>query len=410
VALAAVARDLDVHLHAGHVAAIDGAGASLALADGTRVGFDAALVAVGARPLPWLEGALTFTGPAETAAFGRVLARIEAGVLTRLAFVAPGDPCWTLPMYELALLTASRIADAGLGEVELTVVTPEPAPLAALGPGATRLLRDELVDRGIRLRAEASALAFADGRLRLSSGEELEADAVVALPRLVGPEIAGLPSDDQGFVLVDDRFHALVPADVYAVGDGAAYPLKQGGIAAQQADLAAEWIAAGLGVPLQPRPFEPRLRAILLTGVAPMYMRSRAGADAARGPELSADTLWWPPVKIAGRRLAPYLAEGRDGEAKVLRERRPGSPDPTVEHARREALELGLELADADADAGDFDSALAWLEIVEQIDGALPEAYAEKRPQWRSRAAAPPDRVAGRREEITSTGPSAPRT
>jgi hypothetical protein len=92
---------------------------------------------------------------------------------------------------------------------------------------------------------------------------------------------------------------------VYAVGDMTNFPLKQGGIAAQQADAAAEAIAARAGAPLDPTPFRPVLRGLLLTGMAPRYLRSEAGATRS---EVDAEALWWPPAKIVGRFPAPFLA------------------------------------------------------------------------------------------------------
>jgi sulfide:quinone oxidoreductase len=85
-----------------------------------------------------------------------------------------------------------------------------------------------------------------------------------------------------------------------------AFPVKQGGIASQQADAAAEWIAALAGVEIEPRPFRPVLRGLLLTGLSPRFLRS----DVLDGSsEVDMEPLWWPPGKIAGRYLAPFLAE-----------------------------------------------------------------------------------------------------
>ena len=56
--------------------------------------------------------------------------------------------------------------------------------------------------------------------------------------------------------------------DVFAAGDIANFPIKQGGLAAQQADAAAEAIAAEAGAQVDPQPFKPVLRGILLTGLS----------------------------------------------------------------------------------------------------------------------------------------------
>ncbi len=79
-------------------------------------------------------------------------------------------------------------------------------------------------------------------------------------------------------------------------------------MAAQQADAAAESIAARAGASVDPRPFRPVLRGLLLTGAEPRYMRSEVSGGQDVDSEVSDHILWWPPGKIAGRYLAPALA------------------------------------------------------------------------------------------------------
>jgi sulfide:quinone oxidoreductase len=135
------------------------------------------------------------------------------------------------------------------------------------------------------------------------------ADAVVALPRLDGIPIPGIPADAHHFVPVaaDGRIRGL--EDVFAAGDLTTFPIKQGGVAAQQADAVAEAIAARAGVPITPEPFRPTLRALLLTGALPAFLRSELSADREATSTVATSPLWWPPGKIATRYLGPYLAE-----------------------------------------------------------------------------------------------------
>ena len=96
-------------------------------------------------------------------------------------------------------------------------------------------------------------------------------------------------------------------SDVYAVGDMADHPLKQGGLAAQQGDIVAHAIAARLdGVPPEPPP-EAILRALLFTGEAPLWLRNPPGPPDPRPGGHDPLSLWWPPHKIVGTHLAPYL-------------------------------------------------------------------------------------------------------
>ncbi len=77
------------------------------------------------------------------------------------------------------------------------------------------------------------------------------------------------------------------------------------GVAAEHADLVAEEIASRMGVAIIPTTPAPTLRGTLLTGLAPLYLRTQL-ASAGSAEEVAAKPLWWPPEKIAGRYLAPY--------------------------------------------------------------------------------------------------------
>jgi sulfide:quinone oxidoreductase len=386
--LAAVAAEHGAQLHVASLEAVEPDSGRIALSGGATLLYDSLIVAVGARRCAWLPGALPFTGAADVSSFRELLAQLERGDLSRVAFAAPAGISWTLPAYELALLTASWVADRHLTGIELAIVTPEEQPLAVFGPTASRALRDLLADRGIRLRVNVTAENFGPGALRLASGKTLEADRVVALPKLEGPHLSGLPADDWGFIEIDDYARVAGLDDVYAAGDGTAFPIKQGGIATQQADAAVETIAARLGAGVKPSAFRPLLRGMLLTGVAPVYLRAGVTGTSADHDELAANPLWWPPTKIAGRYLGPYLAEtARRGEGSPLEDRPMSSDDPReVQAGHREARELALTFALADANSEDYRSALRWLDVVEQLDGTLPPGYAERRTEWRGRA------------------------
>jgi sulfide:quinone oxidoreductase len=382
--LKAVAQELDAHIHPQELAGVESEERCVVLADGVRLEYDAAIIAVGAQRAGWLRGALHFGGAADTAAFAALLERLEQGQVSRLAFAAPAGLSWTLPLYELALLTASRLAERGTAGVELTIVTPEPEPLSIFGATASAMLRGQLLDRGIRISAEVTAEALESGRLSLSSGETVDVDEVVALPRLTGPRLLGLPADAEGFILVDDHCRVVGMKDVYAVGDGSSFPIKQGGIATQQADVAAECVASQLGASRSVSAFAPMLRGMLLTGVAPVYLRAALTGSESKNGHVAANALWWPPTKIAGRYLGPYLAHlGTLGGRPSLEDRSPStrSLDASRE-GHDEARELALMFALADARCKDYQSALSWLEVIERLDGILPADCYRKREEW----------------------------
>ena len=272
--------------------------------DGPAIQYDALLLALGAQPKPALRGALTFAGPRDVVALMDAIEGLSRDRRHRVAFVAVPGTGWTLPLYELALLTGERAVRDGL-DVAIELVTPEAEPLGVFGAGASAAVLCRLAFAGIHVRTGAIAERVEDGRLWLELDEPLEVDLTVALPRLRGPEIAGLPHDDDDFVPVDRFGRVTGIDDVWAVGDMTARSLKQGGLATQQADVAASDIAARFGASIDVEPYRPVLEGLLLTGAEPEHLRrsSRSESRAASQPLVS------PAQKIGGRHLAPYLAK-----------------------------------------------------------------------------------------------------
>lgn len=278
------------------------------LADGSELPYDYLVVCLGGRYRPALAGARTFPSR-ESLSIDDLL----SGGGRRIAFVVPHGVSWALPLYELALMTQGRSRALG-ADAELTVITPEDSPLAVFGHAASSAVAGLLAARGIELAAGSRAQAFEGGALTLSPGQRrVEADDVVALAVMDGPALPGLPASEAGFIPIDA--HARVPGveDVYAAGDGTNFAIKQGGIGTQQADAAAEHIAHRLGAAGDPEPFRPVLRGKLLTGEDSLHLRADVGGGGGEG-EASPDCLWWPPQKVSGRYLAPFLYRGEAGE------------------------------------------------------------------------------------------------
>lgn len=308
--LADVAREQEATLLRGALAAVD-ADAGMAVTEaGERIFWDELVIAVGARPQPAVPGALTFGEPRDAAAIADVVRGVRAGELRRVAFVVPPGIAWTLPLYELALRLAGERGPLGQAP-ELLVVTPERDPLEAFGGEVSAAARDALQARGVRLRTASAVEVFEDGLLWIELEGAAEVDAAVALPRLRGPAIVGLPGDADGFLPVDQCGRVVDEERVYAAGDATAHPLKQGGLAAQLADVVAGDIAHRLLGGPRPAPFDPVLRTVLLTGGVPRFLRAHVarGGEEHDGEQVADEPLWWPPAKIVAHHLAPYLAE-----------------------------------------------------------------------------------------------------
>jgi sulfide:quinone oxidoreductase len=289
----------------GRVAAVEPDRYAIALEGGATVAYDALLVALGARPREAVPGALTFSGPESSSALKEVLEQALSGEARRIVFALPGGVAWPLPLYELALLTRSFLVDRGATAVQVVLVTPEERPLALFGAHASEAIAELLADRGVEYHLRTTPLRFEAGALSAAPSGTIPADRVVALPRLEGPRLAGLPSDPDGFLPIDAYCRVGSEPDVFAAGDATSFPLKQGGIAAQQADVAASEIARRTGSELERSPFKPVLRGLLLTGMTARFLRAEPGRPASA---VDTEALWWPPAKIVGRHLAPFLA------------------------------------------------------------------------------------------------------
>jgi sulfide:quinone oxidoreductase len=282
-------------------------------ASGRDVSYDYLVIAVGAKACSCFPHAITFgDDPSEEQLHG-MLADLEQGYLQRVAFVVPNEATWTLPLYELALMTARQAWSMGMDRIRFTLVTPEDRPLAMFGTPASdtvaELLDDHAIDFvGASYPSVGRGFVIAD-----PGGRRIDADRVVALPALMGRGVEGVPADGDGFIPVDAHGRVASLPGVFAAGDGTNFPIKQGGLATQQADAVAEAIAAEVGAPVEPEPFRPVLRGLLLTGGDDRFLRHAVAGGGGEG-EVAAHTLWWPPSKIAGRYLAAYLFGRDDGQ------------------------------------------------------------------------------------------------
>ncbi|HLM51169.1 MAG TPA: FAD-dependent oxidoreductase, partial [Solirubrobacteraceae bacterium] len=229
--LRAVAESQGARLHRGHLAAVDAPRRRVRTGGGDELPYDALLVATGARAGAGLRGAATFGAGRGAEPLTVVIGELERGEVRRIVFAVTAAEGWTLPLYELALMTATHVRAQGL-EGEVSVVTPERAPLEVFGPPAGSAVRRLLAERGVDLHTDAAPAVAEKGRLVTRGGLSPDADRVVALARPEPRPVAGLLSDQAGWLPVDRHGHVAGHEGVFAAGDGTAFPVKQGGLAA----------------------------------------------------------------------------------------------------------------------------------------------------------------------------------
>ena len=130
--LAPLAEAAGGSLFRGRIAAVDPGERKIVTETDEEREYDALLVALGARPLEAISGALTFSGPQSMEGLKDLLDDVLSGEVRRIAFALPTGVTWPLPLYELALLTGSYITDHFAGDVDVVLVTPEDRPWRSL--------------------------------------------------------------------------------------------------------------------------------------------------------------------------------------------------------------------------------------------------------------------------------------
>lgn len=132
----------------------------------------------------------------------------------------------------------------------------------------------------------------------------------MAVPELRGRRITGVPANWLGFVPTDGAGRVEGLTNVYAAGDMTSFPIKQGGLAAQQADVIAHTIAARLGAPVKELQPNRILRARLLHGEGALVLRTEL--DLLGRPTKATiehrESRQATDLKVFGRYLTPYLS------------------------------------------------------------------------------------------------------
>jgi sulfide:quinone oxidoreductase len=276
--------------------------------DGESIPYGDLIVCPGTKLLWPVPGAITFWGIADETDVAKVMSSIRVGEARRVAFTMPGPDTWALPLYELALLARAEM-DRYDGNAELVIVTPEDAPLEVFGRGVAEAMAKLLEERHIEVVTGTHPVRYFEGALQTVPHGSLPFDAVISMPKLEGRRIRGVPHDLGGFVHVDEHCRVVGCDHVYAAGDVTSFPVKQGGLATQQADIAAEAIAAEIGAPVEPTEFDPILRGVLWTGREPRYLQGWLGGGHGETSTLTETPPWGSDRgKIVGRYLTPFLA------------------------------------------------------------------------------------------------------
>ena len=323
------AADQDVRLVVDALAGVDPDRHVAITAYSGRLSYDALLVCVGARPVRALPGAITFRGGRDAAAVRAALDAVQPGEAATIAFAVPFGAFWTLPLYELAILAAARLQTRGT-RAQVVITSPEGAPLEAFGTAASTAVAQLLDAHGIEFTSHARAVTADAGELELDDGRRIATAAVVTPPRPRRPARRRNPPGQRRLHrrrrararagrrrrLRRGRRHHL-PAQAGRPGHAAGRRGRRGHARRTRRTHRSAPVRAGpQGRPLH----RPRARIPARDGWA--------GA----GSEPRPYSMWWPPSKIAGRHLAPYLAT------------RAGAPRAPEVRPERDAIAVSIDV------------------------------------------------------------------
>jgi sulfide:quinone oxidoreductase len=312
--LAQIVRDAGATLLHGELDWIDPAGQTVHTKAEEAIEYDALLLALGASINKRYKHALTIDDSDLDKTMHGLIQDVEGDFIHKLAFVAPGRMAWPLPLYEIALMTAGRAYDMGIN-LQTTIITPEDSPLAIFGASASSSITGLLTRASIETITSAYAEVPNAREVVINPDDRhLKVDRVIALPELYGPEVRGIPLGEHGFIQVDPYCRVPGVERIYAAGDATNFPIKHGGVGSQQADTAAQSIAALAGASVTPQRFNPMIHGMLLTNGKPQYLTAHITGGHGFSSEITDTPTWSPPSKIAAKYLAPYLQE-RDQES-----------------------------------------------------------------------------------------------
>jgi sulfide:quinone oxidoreductase len=273
IARPAVRRSM--RFHHGIVSGIDDR--RVELTDGSRIGFDFAVLATGAAMSPdeipgLAEHAETIWTLAQMRSLGRRLLDLDAatshGHVRRIQFlVPPGNMC-AGPLYEMILMLDTWLRRRHLRDrVSLHWATYEDSYIQAFGPRLHQVVTGEFTRRGIAGRSGVAVAKVSGDEVLYEDGSRTEYDLLVAFPPYRSAvEYAGLPADARGFLRTDPATRLVEGTDtIYAPGDAGDFPVKQAFLAFLQADATADHIAGRIDPRREheTRSFEPTSMCVM---------------------------------------------------------------------------------------------------------------------------------------------------
>lgn len=249
------------------------------LEDGSRLGYDVLSINTGSTPplvnTPGALGNVLPIKPIEDFLIGWEAIRKEISLSNssmRIALVGGGAGG-----VELALAMQYALRANHKYPPQFEIVSDTPDILTTHNAYVRRIFRSTLQRRGIHVRANHRVIAVADDKLIFQQGTETQFDRIVWVTGASPanwPRRAGLASNGDGFVGVNDYLQSVSHTEVFAAGDIASQvdqPRSRSGVYAvrQGPPLAHNLRNALIGRPLER--YTPQTRALALISTGDPY-------------------------------------------------------------------------------------------------------------------------------------------
>lgn len=190
----------------------------------------------------------------------QMIARAKRGEKQHVLFNVPESNKCAGPLYEVVFMLETYLRRKKVREqFKITWTTYERAFIAAFGPKLHERTSQEFAERKIEAHTEWFVERIEPNTAHFKNGESVPFDWMISFPPYVAStRFDGLPSDDRGFIHADpDTRQVQGLENVYVVGDGGNFPVKQAFLALSMAGTVAHNLAREIkGEPKRER-FDP---------------------------------------------------------------------------------------------------------------------------------------------------------
>jgi NADH dehydrogenase FAD-containing subunit len=250
---------------------------------GRTLDFDHLVIATGAGMRPseipgYAENSETFWGFDDALHMGTIVeemvGKAKRGQRQRLLLnVAPNNKC-AGPMYEIVFMVESYLRRKKVRDLfDITYTTAEEHYIQAFGPKLHEAAGRGFEKGGIDARTNYRVSKVEPHKAYYENGEEMEFDYMIGFPPYIAhTNFENLPTDERGFIHADKKtWQVQGQENIYVVGDGGDFPVKQAFLALGMAGVVSHNIVSQVKKKAANEVFDPVSMCIMEQFDAGMY-------------------------------------------------------------------------------------------------------------------------------------------